>query len=378
MRGVGYFQNRQVARAYFLENEEIPIKINRELGLDKNKKNKFIADFSRNLRNILDVGLPLDEGLKNIENQSKNKMEKDIYYQLRNHITEGDNLSTSLSKSNYFPESYVMSVRLGEESGEVEKVLINSENHYKSKYKSINRIKEALIYPKLLIIVTLSLLVMLFSFILPKFQRIFEDYSFELPRITKVIFSISNFISSKLLILIGLFIFTRLAVKNLSGLAELRLLKDRLDLSLFPLKKLRKYQEDLNFLWNLYFILPVGIAIDQALDLSQNTSENLWYRENVKKVTRNLKEGMALIPALKESHILSQEDLIVLDIGLETGRIEENLGKLIDLYDYRISSYLESRLKLIEPIMLILISMFIGSLAVALVLPIVQIYEVIG
>ncbi len=378
MRGVGYFQNRQVARAYFLENEEIPIKINRELGLDKNKKNKFIADFSRNLRNILDVGLPLDEGLKNIENQSKNKMEKDIYYQLRNHITEGDNLSTSLSKSNYFPESYVMSVRLGEESGEVEKVLINSENYYKSKYKSINRIKEALIYPKLLIIVTLSLLVMLFSFILPKFQRIFEDYSFELPRITKVIFSISNFISSKLLILIGLFIFTRLAVKNLSGLAELRLLKDRLDLSLFPLKKLRKYQEDLNFLWNLYFILPVGIAIDQALDLSQNTSENLWYRENVKKVTRNLKEGMALIPALKESHILSQEDLIVLDIGLETGRIEENLGKLIDLYDYRISSYLESRLKLIEPIMLILISMFIGSLAVALVLPIVQIYEVIG
>ena len=337
---------------------------------------KALTTFTRQLATLLEAGLPLVRALRTLEKQAK----KDIVLQtilgdIANTVEAGATFSEALANhKKSFSDLYVNMVRAGEASGAMEQVLNRLAEFMEKAARLMGKVKGALMYPMAVLFIAGVITWGLMVFIIPKFKKIFDDLldGEPLPGLTNFVIGISNFISEQLLLtVLGGAVVVALGVvfkksKPGSYMIDSVLLKAPPFGSLFTKVAVARFCRTLSTL------LASGVTILNALEIVRDTSTNQVISNAVQSVHDAVKEGETMAVPLENANIFPDMVISMIEVGEETGALPDMLTRVADVYEEEIDVAVESLTSLIEPIMIVMLAVIVGTIVIAMFLPMIS------
>jgi type IV pilus assembly protein PilC len=360
----------------FLEEERPPIYA-KELKIFRKISLADLFLFSRQLSLMLSSKVPIVESLKTLSAQTKNPELKEIISDVAGEVEAGSFLSKALSKyPKIFSSFYVAVVKAGEVSGKLSQSLTFLADHLEREYNFRGKIRGAMIYPTLVLIVFLAVLgVMVFS-ILPSFERFFIQREVEVPVFTKFILSFSKILRENFFILVFILGTVTTLILYYLRTEEGKRLFDKVSLKVPFFGQIIKQSILSRFAQNLSTLTSAGLSLTEALELVQEIVGNEVYRNVVLKIKEGVKRGETI------SSIASfYPDLFpplftqLVSIGEKTGTLSNSLSLISDFYRSEAEKSLENFLKFLEPLLIIILGGLVGSLMLSVLLPL---YRIIG
>jgi type IV pilus assembly protein PilC len=350
-------------------------------GLGARVKPKILTTFTRQLATLVDAGLPLLRGLRVLERQEKNATLRSIIGELATAIEGGSTFSEGLAQHpKVFNRLFVNMVKAGELGGVLEVVLNRLAEFMEKAEKIKGKVKAAMFYPSAVIIVAVAILAILMVFVIPKFEQIFKDMleGRGLPAFTEFVLSISRFVSEHAVLttigVIAFFILFRLFLKLKFG----RKLFDQFKLHFPLLGPLVSKVAISRFARTLGTLVSSGVPILQALTIVRETSGNVVISEAVGAVHESVKEGETITAPLEESRVFPPMVISMVDVGEQTGALPEMLMKIADNYDDEVDNAVAAMTSLLEPIMIVFLAVVVGSIVIALFLPLITLIDQLG
>ena len=337
---------------------------------------KDIMTFTYQLGVLLDAGFTLDKALSVLLDLSEKKALKSLIKEILSHIKSGKSLSESLSKfPSAFPLFYVNMVKAGETGGFLEETISRMAVYLENSQALKEDIRSALIYPLVLSIVGGAAVVVLLTFVVPKFTIIFSDMGGELPLPTIILLAVSNGLRHYwwvvLLFVLGVFFYLRYYLKNESG----RRWWDGLKFKLPLFGKLYKEAAVANFARTFGTLLKSGVPILNALQIVKGTLRSERLAEIISSVRDGVKKGRGISEPLKNSDIFPPIAVHMVIVGEETGRLDEMLFKIAERFDLEVRTTVKRLLSLLEPVLILSMGIVVGFIVIAMLMAIFSINE---
>jgi len=339
-------------------------------------KGKILMIFTRQLATLVDAGLPLLRGLSVLAKQERNKVMAGTINHLADSVAGGATFSESLGQHpKIFDKLYVNMVKAGELGGVLELVLVRLAEYQEKAQKLKNRIVAAMVYPIIVIVIAVGILIFLMAVIVPRFEKIFAEMlgNKPLPAITQVVINISRFIQGNLLVIVigGAVLFGawKLFAMTKSGLRIIDLIKLRMPV--FGPVQLKSAIS--RFTRTLGTLVTSGVPILQALNITRDTAGNSIVSTAIEKVHEAVREGESVVAPLEASRIFPPMVISMVDVGEETGQLPDMLLKIADVYDDEVDNAVDAMTSMIEPIMIVLLAGIVGTIVVALFMPMISI-----
>jgi type IV pilus assembly protein PilC len=360
-------------------NVNINIKIP---GLSGRVKPKVLTAFTRQLATLVDAGLPLLRGLRVLEKQEKHPTLKEIIGKLGVSIEGGSTFSEGLAQHpKVFNRLYVNMVKAGEIGGVLEVVLNRLAMFMEKAQKIKGKVIAAMFYPCAVITVAVIILGVLMVVVVPKFKEIFRDMlgpGKQLPGFTRFVLGISEAIRDHFFITFGclvvfvigfvVFVRTRLG----------RRVFDRFKLNMPVLGPVISKVAIARFTRTLGTLVSSGVPILQALTIVKETSGNVIIGGAVGAVHESVKEGETITAPLEAANVFPPMVISMVDVGEQTGALPEMLMKIADVYDDEVDNAVAAMTSLLEPIMIVFLAVIVGSIVIALFLPLIKLMEEVG
>ena len=332
---------------------------------------KTLAGFTRQLATMVAAGLPLTQALSTLESQSDNDTLRSILQDVVRDVEGGSPLSTSLQKHpKVFSSVYVNLVRVGEASGQLDKVLVNLATAVERSYEFRAKIRTAMIYPVMILVTMTVVFAFLFIFVVPQLAEVYESFDADLPLQTKFVLFLSDLMVHRgwiLLILIGAGIYGfRMFQRSDVG----KHLLARLALKMPVLGNLRKNIEVTEFTRTLGLLVQSGVPILQSLEIATESMRNVVYKEGARAATKQVERGVSIAVALNNSTAFPPMLTQMISVGEQTGKLDEVLNKLSDFLQKETDQTVENLSTALEPIILIALGAMVGFLVMSIVLPI--------
>jgi type IV pilus assembly protein PilC len=344
-------------------------------------KTKVLTTFTRQLATLVDAGLPLLRGLRVLEKQEKHPTLKEVINELALAIEGGSTFSEGLAQHpKVFNRLYVNMVKAGELGGVLEVVLNRLAEFMEKAQKIKGKVIAAMFYPCAVITVAVCILIILMVFVIPKFEMIFAEMleGARLPAFTEFILGISRVVAQHFLVslgvLIGVVILLRLFVRTKFG----RKLFDRLKLHFPILGPVVSKVAISRFARTLGTLVSSGVPILQALTIVKETSGNVIISEAVGAVHESVKEGETITAPLEASNVFPPMVISMVDVGEQTGALPEMLLKIADTFDDEVDNAVAAMTSLLEPIMIVFLAVVVGSIVIALFLPLITMIDRLG
>ena len=339
-------------------------------------KGKVLMIFTRQLATLVDSGLPLLRGLSVLGKQEKNKVMAGTINHLADAVAGGSTFSESLGQHpRIFDKLYVNMVKAGELGGVLELVLIRLAEYQEKAQKLKNRIVSAMVYPIIVIVIAIAILIFLMAVIVPRFERIFAEMLGDkpLPKITQVVIAISRFVQDNLLIVVlgggVLYAGWKLFAMTKGG----RRIIDRWKLYVPVFGPVALKGAISRFTRTLGTLVTSGVPILQALNITRDTAGNVVVAEAIDKVHEAVREGESVVAPLEASKIFPPMVISMVDVGEETGQLPDMLLKIADVYDDEVDNAVDAMTSMIEPIMIVFLAGIVGTIVVALFMPMITI-----
>lgn len=353
----------------------LPIEISEQAvqpgrGIFRKNEDAFLPAFTRQFSILLSAGVPLIEALQSLSRESGG-FNKGMLLLVKERIAGGASLARALGNfSSVFPEFYINMVEAGEQSGSLDKALMNLADFLETQNRVKSKVRSAMVYPALMSGVSIVVLSFLFTFVIPKIVKIFNDSRSVLPIITKVLIFISdvfvNYWWIILAVLIGAAVFARdFTRKN-------RLFVDRLVLGLPGNIVQSLYYA--RFSRTLGFLLEGGIPMVRALKLSGSSTGNRFLEAAIRKSEKKIIEGHSLSSTLEGFPPLFIQ---LVSTGEKSGRLSEALKAAADAYENEFNARVNRAVTVIEPAMILLMGVVVGFIVLAVLLPMFQINQLI-
>ncbi|MBM3846329.1 MAG: type II secretion system F family protein [Verrucomicrobia bacterium] len=341
-------------------------------------KTKILTTFTRQLATLVDAGLPLLRGLKVLEKQEKNPVLKDIIGKLGQSIEAGSTFSEGLAQHpKVFNRLFVNMVKAGEIGGVLEVALSRLAEFMEKAEKIKGKVVAAMFYPVAVMFVAVAILAVLMIFVIPKFRDIFKDMlpGEGLPAFTRFVLAISETVKDHaIFVIIGLaviyFAFSA-AVKTRLG----RALFDRFKLNSPVIGGVVTKVAIARFTRTLGTLISSGVPILQSLNIVKETSGNVVIGDAVSAVHESVKEGETITAPLEASKVFPPMVVSMVDVGEQTGALPEMLMKIADNYDEEVDNAVAAMTSLLEPIMIVFLAIIVGSIVIALFLPLIKLME---
>jgi type IV pilus assembly protein PilC len=343
-------------------------------GLGGRVKPKVLTSFTRQLATLVDAGLPLLRGLRVLEKQERNATLKGILSELALSIEGGSTFSEALAQHpKTFNRLFVNMVKAGELGGVLEVVLKRLAEFSEKAQKIKGKVKAALFYPIAVMIVACGILIMLMVFVVPKFQEVFAGMGMKLPTFTLLVLGISNVIKNNILMTLGIavvsvIVFLLIINKTILG----RLLWDKFKLKMPALGPVISKVAISRFTRTLGTLVSSGVPILQALTIVKETAGNVVISNAVAKVHESVKEGETITAPLESSNVFPPMVVSMVDVGEQTGALPEMLMRIADDYDEQVDNAVAAMTSLLEPIMIIFLAVIVGSIVIAMFLPLIS------
>ncbi len=340
-------------------------------------KPKRLTLFTRQLATLIEAGMPLIRGLHVLQQQEENPRLKVVLGDLCASIENGSALGEAMGEHpKVFSRLYLNLVRAGELGGALEVALARLAEFLEKSQKIRGKIKAAMFYPCSVLMVAGGVLVLLMTFVVPRFKLVFEELmnGVPLPAFTRFVFQLSQGLQHHLP-LVGL---GALAVAVLCWLGLHtgigRLVGDQLKLALPVIGPVFRKASISRFARTLGTLLGNGVPILQALTIVRETSGNLVVARVISRLHDSVKQGDPMAPTLKSSVVFPVMVAGMVDVGEQTGALPEMLLKIADIYDDEVDNAASALTSLLEPVMILGLAVVVGALVIAMFLPLIHLY----
>ncbi len=368
---------KPAAKASGKKKGALDININIKIpGLGGKVKPKVLTVFTRQLATLVEAGLPLLRGLRVLEKQERNANLKRIIGELGLAIEGGSTFSEGLAQHpKVFNRLYVNMVKAGEIGGVLEVVLKRLSEFMEKAEKIKGKVIAAMFYPAAVITVAVSIMGILMVFVIPKFKDIFAGFSIELPKFTVFVLTVSEIVKNHFIVtflsLVAVFIAFKVFVNTKWG----RRLFDRFKLKMPVLGPVVSKVAISRFTRTLGTLVSSGVPILQSLTIVKETSGNAIIAEAVTAVHESVKEGETITAPLEASKVFPPMVISMVDVGEQTGALPEMLMKIADNFDEEVDNAVAAMTSLLEPIMIVFLAIIVGSIVIALFLPLITLMD---
>jgi type IV pilus assembly protein PilC len=374
--------NREALRA-LLRREQVTLtsvkEKGREIGIPKiggrkKVKSKDLSIFTRQFSVMIDAGLPLVQCLDILAQQQDNKYFQQILLQVRQDVEEGSTLAAAMARHpRVFDQLYANMVEAGETGGILDLILQRLSTFIEKIVKLKRDIVSAMIYPAAVILLAIVAVAVIMIVVIPQFQQIFLGLlgpGEPLPLPTRIVVGISNFLAgwgglAILATVIAIVVAIRFYYKTPAGRKNI----DRLLLKVPILGDILRKISVARFSRTLSTLLSSGVPILQSLDITAKTSGNVIIEEAITKVRTGVERGENFVDPLKATEVFPHMVAQMIGIGEQTGALDAMLGKIADFYEAEVDSAIANLLTLIEPVLIGFLGITIGSIVIAMYLP---------
>ena len=353
----------------------------RRFGRRKKKpKLQDLANFTRQLANLLKAGMPLTGALNSMKSMDSEGIPKSVCSSLLADVKEGRNLSASMGKfTDIFPDMYLNMVKAGESSGSLVEVLKRLADHYERFAELRQKVVSALVYPALVMGLGLVLIFVFMSYILPKFMGMFNDMQgVDLPLSTEILKQLSEFFAKwwwLILMLGGLFVFLLKSYLSSPGGRERF---DRWVLEAPLISRIVRPNLFGQFSRTLGALLQNGVPVLTALKITESVVQNVVIQQAIAKTREGVTDGKTLAQPLARGGVFPKLLVDLVHIGEQTGDVPAALNNIAETYDNELTVSLRTVTTLIEPALIISIAIVIGFMLVGVLQAMFKMTSVIG
>lgn len=372
--GKGKTKAKVGGKARSLANKEIKFSI--PFLQRKTIKPKTLMIFTRQLATLIDAGLPLLRGLTVLAKQEPDPVLRGVIVNLAESVQGGGTFSESLGgHPKIFNKLYVNMVKAGELGGVLELVLLRLAEFQEKAQKIKNKVASAMVYPVIVLLIAIVILAFLLVFIVPRFEAIFNDMleGKPLPALTRFVIGASALVKDNFFIIAGVlvlfFILYKVVARTKKGLFFLDNIKLRAPL----FGDLTRKSAISRFARTLGTLVTSGVPILQALNITRETAGNTIIANAITRVHDSVKEGESIVHPLEASAVFPPMVISMIDVGEETGQLPEMLLKVAEVYDDEVDNAIAGLTSLLEPVMIVLLAVIVGTIVIALFLPLISI-----
>jgi type IV pilus assembly protein PilC len=335
-----------------------------------------ISRFTRQFATMIGAGLPMVQCLEILATQTENKELAKVIFSVKEAVQGGATLADALARHpKVFDHLYTNMVQAGEIGGALDAILLRLALYREKADKLIRKVKGAMVYPSVIVIVAVGVTFGMLTFIVPVFAKMFTGLNAELPMPTQYVLAISNFLKANLLYLVlGLIAIVGVTLwwrKTPGG--ALTFDKAMLNTPMFG--TLIRKSAVARFTRTLGTLLASGVAIIEAMEITAKTAGNLVIAKAINKSVLSIAEGDTITGPLKESGVFPPMVTQMISVGEKTGGLDEMLNKIADFYDEEVDAAVSALTSIIEPVIIVFMGVVIGGILIAMYLPM---FDIIG
>jgi len=332
----------------------------------------------RQLATMINAGLPIAQSIKTLELQTKKTSVKKILASAASDVEGGSQLSNALAR---FPETFTQLdltlIASGETSGTLDKALLRMADQLEKEQSLMRKIRGALIYPIFVLVVVVVVVAVMVIYVMPQMEGLYTSFGAQLPFLTRMMISISHFLSKfapyLILIGIGLAIFTGFAIKRPAG----RKVWDNLKIHLPIINVLLIKMYMARFSRTLSGLVGSGVPLLDSLNIVSRAVGNVIYEELILAASEKVKAGVALSDALRDNPEFLPIVSEMISVGEKTGELDSMLSNLADYFEDEVDVAVKSISNLIEPVMIVILGGLVAIILMAIMLPIYQIGKIV-
>ena len=334
-------------------------------------------DFTSTLEILTSTGIPIIEALMFIEQNSDSTKIRTITSDFRKRIIGGATLGETLEKyRDIFGRVYIGLVKAGEDSGELDKTLLRMLELLKTQDDIKSKVIGALIYPAVVILLAIVAVIVMLVFVFPAFKEMFDGMGKPLPPITKACMDAGLFMKNYWFVVIGFGAVTILTGAWAYKQPKVRKVVDNFVLKIPILSEMLKFSNFSNFIAVLQVSYEAGIPIVDCLSLANLTMDNFTLKNAIRSVASKVQQGTHLSVALKSVQEVPTMMTFMIATGEQSGRLGDSLFHCVNYIDKKLDSVIDAFMKMIEPTLMIGIGVLVGTLGLALYLPLFQSYQI--
>jgi len=342
---------------------------------------KELTIFTRQLATLVKAGMPILRGLEVLARQQRIPAFKKIIEAMAETIRTGGSLSDSVAQNEkVFSRLYLNMVKAGEASGALDVVLQRLAEFMEKTQKIKGKVQAAMTYPMIIMAVALGVVGALIVFVIPRFESIFTNMlkGQPLPRLTQFVLGLSELVQNHLLISVGAIIAFGFGIRALGRTTKGARVWDRLLLLTPVLGDLVLKATVARFTRTLGTLLSSGVSILQALQITRDTAGNVHVAEAVDVVQARVKAGEGIARPLESTGVFPPMVSSMIEVGEETGKLPDMLDRVADTYEEEVDNAVNALTSILEPVMIVLMAVVVGTIVIALFLPLVRIIETLS
>lgn len=364
-----------------LEVKPANVGLQREIKLGRKKRVKIrdLAVFSRQFATMIDAGLTMLRALTIMSEQVENPELRRVLRGVKQDVETGQSLSSAFAKyPEVFPALMISMTRAGEAGGFLDTSMRQIADNFEAEVKLRGKIKAALTYPIVVLCLAVVMCIGLLVFVVPVFEGMFEDLGGELPLPTRILVLLSEAMRFLLPVMVvitfvGLFLWRKHGHTD-----RVRNVVDPLKLRLPVFGKLFQKLALARFARNLSTLLSSGVPILQSLEIVSETTGSVVISRALTEVQQSVRRGETVAGPLAEHEVFPGMVVQMIASGEESGAIDQMLAKIAEFYDQEVEATTEALTALIEPLMIAFLGGVVGSMIIALYLPIFKVFDLIG
>ncbi len=352
-------------------------KVNTFFAVSSKVKRTELITFFRQFSVMIKASIPISSALNSLKNQRYSKTFKNVLSKVYEDVQSGVLLSEAFNKHpKVFPSFFTKMVAIGEVSGSLDVVLENMADYYENDHKLKNKVKRALVYPVILLVLIIAVLVFITMFIIPQFESMIDELGGNVPTITKVVMSISLFIKHNYLylfagIVIVCLLFYLIFKKTKNGRYALDYIKIHLPLIGVVNKNLITSRFSKAFI----ILLRSGMNMSDCLDNLEKMLDNEVFKYKFKYSVEEVKRGRRIAPSLEKIKVFPPMLIEMIDVGEKSGNIEEVLISTSAYFDECVEQSIAKATAAIEPIMILLLGGVVCVVILSVLLPMISLMQ---
>jgi type IV pilus assembly protein PilC len=350
----------------------------RKITLKPLKKSE-LAVFCTEMGTMTQAGVPLVRSLEILAgNESITQYEKELYTELRDRVVQGIALSTTMERLfPAFPPLLIYMFKAAESSGNLDVTALNLADQYTRENQLEENTKSALVYPKILMALIVGVVLVIFGFVMPKFQELFDQMP-SLPPTTRFLMWISDFVANYwlgIIIAVALCMFISRILLSVPGI---RMIVDTIKTKAPLVGKLNKTIYSARFARTLSSLYSAGIPVDRCISIAKQTIGNMYVEKQFDDVSKAIQGGEALSDAIDKVDGFIKKLPSVIRVGEETGMLDKMLISIANDLDFKAAQALSRLVKYIEPVTIVIMAVVVGFVMIGVITPIYQSYAAIG
>lgn len=386
VEGIFEGENSQEVLLMLRGNNYLPISIEEiKKGKIKSKKlfnssvkKKDLAIFCRQFYTMLDSGISIIDSLDIIEKQTENEILKNATRQVYEDVQKGMTLSKAMK--NYqeaFPDLLVNMVEAGEVSGTLDNIMERMAVHYEKENNIENKVKTAFTYPVILIIISIAVVIFLLTIVMPTFITMFENSGNILPGPTRLLLKIGNRLKNYWFIYILTLFLIVFGIKYYKKTAKGKYFIDSIKIKFPWFKKTNIKIITSRFTRTLSTLLSSGIPLIQAIDVVSKVVNNEVVRKGLEEGIEDIQKGTSLSRAIKKIGYFPPMVYSMINVGEESGALDEMLLRTADFYDEEVEVSLDRMTTMLEPILIVIMAIIVGFIVIAMAMPMFEMVDTI-